>query len=265
MLYFLLHPGVPGPTILPTSENAMSDTKNTYWNQSDFAESYLDNADIFIIERARMLKVMQSFYLHFFSQRPNKQVLDLGCGDGVLTRALLAVDKSLTPTLIDGSDKMLKQAKLRLQTATQARFIQSSFQALLFSDNFKHNFDLTVSSLAIHHLTAQEKSNLFSWVHQRLNPDGWFVNVDVTLAPNATLEDWYLIMWDEWITERKESLIIHSFDSDDIISRYKDSEENKPDTLDDQLQALKQCGFQDVDCFYKYGIFTIYGGRKAAE
>jgi len=50
--------------------------------------------------------------------------------------------------------------------------------------------------------------------------------------------------------------------SDDIIQRYKDNRDNKPDTLDEQLNALKSVGFKDVDCYYKYGIFTMYGGRK---
>lgn len=49
---------------------------------------------------------------------------------------------------------------------------------------------------------------------------------------------------------------------DDIIQRYKDNRDNKPDTLDKQLKALKSVGFKDVDCYYKYGIFTMYGGRK---
>jgi tRNA (cmo5U34)-methyltransferase len=35
-----------------------------------------------------------------------------------------------------------------------------------------------------------------------------------------------------------------------------------PDTLAAQLNALQTIGFEDVDCFYKYGIFTMYGGKK---
>jgi tRNA (cmo5U34)-methyltransferase len=49
---------------------------------------------------------------------------------------------------------------------------------------------------------------------------------------------------------------------DDIIRQYKNNEDNKPDTLHDQLNALGAMGFKDVDCYYKYGIFTMFGGRK---
>ncbi len=50
-----------------------------------------------------------------------------------------------------------------------------------------------------------------------------------------------------------------------IVRQYKDAEENKPDTLKDQLDALRTIGFKDVDCYYQYGIFTMFGGRRAAE
>jgi len=28
------------------------------------------------------------------------------------------------------------------------------------------------------------------------------------------------------------------------------------------LEMLEKCGFRDVDCFYKYGIFSLFGGAK---
>jgi tRNA (cmo5U34)-methyltransferase len=69
-------------------------------------------------------------------------------------------------------------------------------------------------------------------------------------------------LWKEWIAERKSLLGIEGAYYDDIIRRYKENKDNKPDTLEDQLNALKATGFNEVDCFYKYGIFTMYGGRK---
>lgn len=49
---------------------------------------------------------------------------------------------------------------------------------------------------------------------------------------------------------------------EDIIRRYKDpSSMNKPDALEDQLEALRETGFRDVDCYYKNGIFAVFGGK----
>ena len=50
---------------------------------------------------------------------------------------------------------------------------------------------------------------------------------------------------------------------EDLIRRYKDpSSTNKPDTLGDQLKALESAGFTDVDCYFKNGIFVVFGGQK---
>lgn len=92
--------------------------------------------------------------------------------------------------------------------------------------------------------------------------DGYFLNIDVVLAFSDALEQWYLLLWRQWIDERKSFLGIDGSHYDDIARRYKDNTDNKPDTLDVQLNALQTIGFKDVDCFYKYGIFTMYGGKK---
>ena len=36
----------------------------------------------------------------------------------------------------------------------------------------------------------------------------------------------------------------------------------KPFKLDEVKEALQEIGFKNVDCFYKYGIFTIFGGKR---
>lgn len=48
-------------------------------------------------------------------------------------------------------------------------------------------------------------------------------------------------------------------------TRWADKAEEHHDTLDPlqgQLTALTEIGFNSVDCFYKYGIFAVYGGEK---
>ena len=47
-----------------------------------------------------------------------------------------------------------------------------------------------------------------------------------------------------------------------IPDQYKENPDNIPDTLESQLHALTAIGFQDVDCHFKYGIFSLFGGRK---
>jgi len=52
-------------------------------------------------------------------------------------------------------------------------------------------------------------------------------------------------------------------DYEGSIRSYKEEAHySKLDTLTDQLNALNEIGFKDMDCFYKYGIFAMYGGKK---
>jgi tRNA (cmo5U34)-methyltransferase len=191
-----------------------------------------------------------------------KKVLDLGCGDGIVTSVLADADCLISATLLDGSQDMLAKARKRLKDLRQARYVEISFQEIIQGSMPGGSFDFVVSSLAIHHLTTDEKSALFRKIHTLLNRGGWFVNIDVILAPSERLEQWFLSLWKDWIDERKFDLGIAGGKFEDIIQRYKNNEDNKPDTLDKQIGRLKNIGFEDVDCFYKYGIFTMFGGRK---
>ncbi len=240
----------------------MTDFRQTNWAKAEFGQQYRDNADIYIVERKRMFGILKSFYTHFISGKAQTHILDLGCGDGIVSRELLKIDDSISAILIDGSGDMLNKAKERLRDFKNADFIKASFQEIISGDIIKGEFDFIFSSLAIHHLVMNEKIHLFEKIYSLLNMNGYFLNIDVVLSPAETLEQWYLELWKDWIDQRKAFLGIHGDYYNDIIRRYKDNRDNKPDTLDNQLNALKEIGFKDVDCFYKYGIFTIYGGRK---
>jgi tRNA (cmo5U34)-methyltransferase len=240
----------------------MTEFNKSQWAKPKFTQEYRDSADVYIVERRRLLEILKSFYEHFIGDKPNNNVLDLGCGDGIITHELLRIDNSIVATLIDGSEDMLNKAAERLKGFKNINFIKASFQEIIGKKIALQNFDFIVSSLAIHHLTMKEKKALFRTIYSHLNVEGYFLNIDVILAPSDALEQWYLSLWREWIAERKSILGIKDSSYDDIIQRYKDNRDNKPDTLDEQLKAMKSVGFKDVDCYYKYGIFTMYGGRK---
>lgn len=232
------------------------------WARPEFTQGYRDNADVFIVERRRMLAILQAFYIHFVKDGPPKAMLDLGCGDGIVTAAIADVDPSISATLVDGSSDMLKRAKEKLAGLKDARLVLASFEDLLLQDSIGSVYDFIASSLAIHHLTLDEKSSLLRYAYDHLKPGGHFVNIDVVLAQSETLEQWYLSLWRNWIDERKRALGLEGEQFESVIEGYKDNRDNKPDTLNSQLDALHSAGFKDVDCYYKYGIFAMFGGRK---
>ena len=238
----------------------MTDYDSSRWADKEFAEGYAKSADNIILERRNLIAVMKSFYGHVLHGRGQVRVLDLGCGDGTLTRELTDEYPGILPTLVDGSTDMLEKARGLLGTFKGAEFVQASFQELLAGNVSLSSFNFIFSSLAIHHLDTAEKAALFKYIHGRLEDGGYFLNIDVVLPPDG-LEGWYLGIWRDWINERRRALSL-DFDGEEIIGRYRGNEDNKPDTLESQLKALKEIGFCEVDCFYKYGIFSAYGGRR---
>ena len=240
----------------------MAESEMRKWAEKDYVYRYLEEADIRIMDRKRFLDILKAFYAHFLGDRKGNRVLDLGCGDGVLTHTLLQTDGSISATLIDGSDDMLNKARGRLSDFENVNFIRATFQDLLAKDVQLRDFDFVMSSLAIHHLTGSKKKALFKYIYLHLVEDGCFVNIDLALSPTKAIEKWYLDLWEDWMTEREAGLDVGS-GHEWVIGCCQEKEHySKLDTLADQLNALKEAGFKDVDCFYKHGIFVMYGGRK---
>ena len=241
----------------------MSKFEKSRWANSEFSQGYRDEANIFLPFRGLFIEVSKSLYGHFISENPLAKVLDLGCGDGLFIQELTKSFKPSQVTLVDGSAEMLGAARKRLAGQEDYYFIQASFQQLLTDDILNERFDFIYSSLAIHHLPFAEKQELYAYIHEQLRPGGWFIHYDVALPPSEKLEKWYLSFWREWIKahsseERREQLL-------GIPDQYKGNQDNMPDTLDTQLEVLKDIGFSNVDCFYKYGIFTLFGGSRQSK
>ncbi len=241
----------------------MTKFNETRWSEGEYSGRYIDAADIIVIERRRMIEIVNSFYRHNILGRRERTLLDLGCGDGILTHELLTIDNSLSATLIDGSEEMLEKARIRLKGCHDITFVKASFQELLSVEiTLPTSLSFVVSSLAIHHLPMDEKRALFGVIHSHLEEGGSFLNIDTTLSPTERLEEWYVALWREWIDGQKERLGAEG-DYDEFISKYKEeSHYRNLDTLQDQLAALKEAGFRDVDCYYKYGMVAIYGGVR---
>jgi tRNA (cmo5U34)-methyltransferase len=239
----------------------MSNFENSRWSDSRFAQEYRDQADSYLPERYRLIEIAQSLYRYFVKGRQLCRMLDLGCGDGLMVQDLLKVDDRIEATLVDGSQEMLKAAAHRLARFEKKHLVHASFQDLLAQDPLQSTFGFILSSLAIHHLPMAKKEALFEYVYRHLDPGGFFLNTDVVLSPTDDLEKWYMALWQEWIDTHAANSQNASLRT--VPQKYKNNPDNVPDPLLPQLQALERIGFKNVDCFYKYGVFAMFGGSKA--
>jgi tRNA (cmo5U34)-methyltransferase len=244
----------------------VGDFERSKWADEGFSGNYLDKADVFIPDRRRMFALVQSIVRHRFPAGGRLRILDLGAGDGALGDAILAVFPGSHLTLVDASEAMLAQARQRFAHAPAFRFLLSDFQALIAGDALAGPFDACVSSQAIHHLATEDKNRLFGYVHRLLVPGGAFVNADVLLPPTEDLEKLYFGVWAGQMAEAAEGLGKNEVVPEDVIGSYRDPRSmNRPDTLETQLALLREAGFVNVDCYFKNGIFTVFGGMRAGS
>ncbi len=103
-----------------------------------------------------------------------KEILDFGGGTGLLSLPLAKQAKSVT--LVDISEKMLEQARLKAeqQDIKNIQFLEQD----LLKNPLKQEFDLIVVSRVLHHMPDLDVAR--SLFHQHLKEDGQLLLADFT-------------------------------------------------------------------------------------
>jgi tRNA (cmo5U34)-methyltransferase len=228
------------------------------WADLGFSQDYRDEADSYLPFRRLFVQTAKSVVGHFLPEKASLRILDLGCGDGFFVDTF-GPRPSDDVVLVDGSSAMLEAAERRLAASTcrNIEYVRSSFQELIERDPLSRRFDFICSSLAMHHLSARDKASLYSYIYHHLDDDGVFINYDVVLAPSEPLETWYVSFWQESLAQAEITEEIQA-----VPLRYKDNPDNIPDSLEYQMEALRDIGFSNVDCYLKFGVFSLFGGTK---
>jgi trans-aconitate methyltransferase len=193
---------------------------------------------------------------------------DLGCGDGVLARAILARWPQANGVLVDFSAPMIEQARKQLQTyPSRPHFVVADLASAAWQTEVAAHgpFDAVVSGFAIHHLTDERKRELYTEVFALLAPNGMFVNVEHVASHGPRGE----ALFDDLMIDS-----LHAFhrgrgsdkSRDEVAREYvhrPDKAANILAPVETQCEWLRTCGFQDVDCYFKLFELAVFGGRKA--
>ena len=233
-----------------------------HWDRTG-ARTYLQYADLVVVERKRIIAILERLFAYHFQRKKGLTMLDLGCGDGFVTEAIRSRYPDNVFYLMDGSKFMIEKARERFKNVDMI-FLAETFENYLNRSANVDKYDFIYSANAIHHLDFPEKRRLYSRVFDELKAGGLFVNSDPVVPSSDRSEQWQFSLWTDWIRETAAEcgLAIESELIERVPSDYKKKPENKPSGLVEQLRLLEDIGFRDVDCFYKYGIFALFGGTK---
>ncbi len=206
------------------------------WTIAERVHRYLGRADDYP-RRAEGERVLLEHV-----PRDARRILDLGTGDGRLL-ALLRVDRHETLGVgLDLSEPMLEAARKRFAEAERIELVQHDLAEPLPALG---RFDAVVSSMAIHHLEHERKRSLYAEIFDLLEPGGVFANFEHVASPTPRLHLAFFAAIGEPLAD------------EDPSDRLLD--------VESQLAWLRELGFADVDCYWKWLEMALLIGVKPAE
>jgi len=233
------------------------------WQQQELAKEFIEDVRNAIPLAAEQIDVLRRVVRHALPDV--KRFLDLGCGDGILGRTVLADYPDAAGVFLDFSEYMIETAR-RKANNRQAVFVVQSFAERNWSQSVREHgpFDLVVSGLAIHHLTDERKRELYQELFDLMAPGGLFLNLE------------HVTLGSEWAKEAYDELFVDSLwmqhqRRGGVKSRAALAEEWRhrlgkakdiPAPVELQCKWLEEIGFADVDCFLKVFGLALFGGRK---
>jgi tRNA (cmo5U34)-methyltransferase len=188
-----------------------------------------------------------------FEHDDSIRVLDLGCGTGTITKTLKEKFKNAEVTCLDIAENMAEMAKIKLQEYKDIDYVIGDF----YDYDFSENYDVIVSSLALHHLaTDEDKKEFYKKIYDALTQGGVFLNADVVLGSNSHMKRLYVAKWKEFM-----SLTVSVKEIEEKWIPKAEAEDH-PAKLIDHIDWLRDTGFEDVDVIWKHYHLAVYGGYK---
>jgi tRNA (cmo5U34)-methyltransferase len=233
------------------------------WQQADSAGWFLDARH----ERLPLIDVQEDLIRRLFERhgRVIERFLDLGAGDGALSALMLSVFPAAHAVLVDFSEPMLARVESRLDGHGSWQIVRADLSDPAWRENLPSGrYGAAVSSLAIHHLPATRKRELYEEVFELLDGNAIFVNLDyVSVAGplHGVWEEQLLANSLRLERERGGELTAEELER----NLCGDADDDRPDPVEDQVQWLREAGFEDVEIHFKWAEVAVFGGVRSAK
>lgn len=170
-----------------------------------------------------------------------KRILDVGTGAGRLIGLLKPAHPKARLVGLDFSSLMLDKLRGAFADDPQVTIVAHDFDRPLPPMG---TFDAVVSSFAIHHVTHERKRQLYAEIFAILSPGGVFCNLEHVASSTEAVHNCFL---------RAVGVTREQEDPSNILL-----------DLETQLRWLREIGFQDVDCHWKWRELALFAGVKPA-
>lgn len=193
--------------------------------------------------------------LSFLDKQAPLKVLELGSGSGNLSLFVAHFFPKAELTLVDLSPEMLAQARAK-STAYEQRmtFLQANILELELPEN---QYDLVISSFALHHLLDGDKQKIYQQIYRWLKPGGLLRIADGTVVLPLEKADQVLAMWMDMAKAAGAS------DAECQFWIEHHTQHDHFSSLNEHFQWLSQAGFINADCYWKNLNQAVYGAQKA--
>ena len=203
------------------------------WSRSDHARDYLQRADSITHRHEGEAALLE------FIPSTTRRVLDLGTGDGRLLALVRGEHPGVEAVALDFSPAMIEAASQRFAGDPSVTILTHNLDHPLPSLG---KFDAVISSFAIHHLIHERKRELYTEICGLLNSGGVFCNLEHVASPTPRLHEEFL------------HGIGFTVETEDPSNKLLDVEA--------QLRWLREIGFVDVDCHWKWRELALLAGRS---
>lgn len=201
-----------------------------------------------------------------FAANDKITLLDLGTGTGFLTAYLLEAFPRASIIAVDGAAAMMQQAQARLHEKAQALSWEiCTFQELARKAATLPQLDAVVSCFALHHLSAEQKLELYRALKGQMRRGAWFINADIVTLPHTKIEARYQYLRCLGIQQRTQEQLGEDRALEAIAAELAELERtdgDQPLRLEQDLQLLREAGLQEIDCFWKETREAVWGGCR---